>query len=85
MMSLLNLLNTGADVVTAVNTARTARDIEQQTQMEFDAMTPEQQARVIAAAKARAEIHARLQRRAQAIFLAIGVVVFLVIVGIMGH
>jgi hypothetical protein len=79
-MSLLNLINTGADVLTATNTARTARDVEQQSQMLFDAMTPEQQAQVLAAQKVRAEAEREAKRKKDAI---VGILFIVVFIGIM--
>jgi predicted anti-sigma-YlaC factor YlaD len=57
----LETLDLLADLGTLSNTRATAKGIAIQNQMLFDAMTPEEQARVIAAAEAR--IAAREERK----------------------
>jgi hypothetical protein len=65
-----------ADLGTLVNTGATAKGIAIQNQMLFDAMTPEQQERVIEAAKARIAIaeekkaEKKARRRGFILFLA---------------
>jgi hypothetical protein len=60
-----------ADLGTLTNTGATAKGIAIQNQMLFDAMTPEQQARVIEAAKARIAIaeEKKARRRGFVLFL----------------
>jgi len=89
-MSLLNLINTVADVATAANTAntatntaRTARDVEQQSQLIFDAMTPEEKARVIAAQKVRAELALKAQKQAYRAKVIVAFVIFIIVAAVM--
>jgi hypothetical protein len=78
-MSFLQIVDTVADVATAINTSSTNAQIAEQNQMMFDAMTPEQQQRVLAGMEAR-RIEAARRARKRAFIASIvvaGIIFFL--------
>jgi hypothetical protein len=79
----LETLDLLADLGTLSNTRATAKGIAIQNQMLFDAMTPEEQARVIAAAEARIaarEEVARAKRANAKVQTRIGLTIFWIMI-----